>query len=70
MERRSFVQDFFFELMRDSQRVRAVYLAERDRWIRGVPRARRAISPAPPSSRCTPSFFDDRRTISWRSSAG
>lgn len=33
-EKRSFAQDFFFELMRDSQRVRAVYLAERERWIR------------------------------------
>jgi hypothetical protein len=36
-EKRSFAQDFFFELMRDSQRVRAVYLAERERWIRGLP---------------------------------
>ena len=36
MERRTFVQDFFFELMRDSQRVRATQLAERDRWIRGI----------------------------------
>lgn len=35
-ERRSFAQDFFFELMRDSQRVRAVYLAERERWIRSL----------------------------------
>ena len=34
MDRRSFAQDFFFELMRDSQRVRAVYLAERERWVR------------------------------------
>ena len=34
VERRSFAQDFFFELMRDSQRVRSVYLAERERWIR------------------------------------
>jgi hypothetical protein len=34
MDRRSVAQDFFFELMRDSQRVRAVYLAERERWIR------------------------------------
>ena len=34
MEQRSFAQDFFFELMRDSQRVRAVHLAERERWIR------------------------------------
>ena len=33
-DRRSFAQDFFFELMRDSQRVRAVYLSERERWIR------------------------------------
>src|SRR5216683_634640 len=29
VDRRSFAQDFFFELMRDSQRVRAVYLAGR-----------------------------------------
>src|SRR5205085_1472730 len=36
VERRSFAQDFFFELMRDSQRVRAVYLAERERWIRSL----------------------------------
>ena len=36
MERRSFVQDFFFELMRDSQRVRAAHLSERDRWVRGL----------------------------------
>ena len=36
MERRTFVQDFFFELMRDSQRVRATQLAERDKWIRGI----------------------------------
>jgi len=36
VERRTFVQDFFFELMRDSQRVRAAQLAERDRWIRGI----------------------------------
>ncbi|TMA18288.1 MAG: hypothetical protein E6J88_19575 [Deltaproteobacteria bacterium] len=35
-EKRSFAQDFFFELMRDSQRVRAVYLAERERWIRSL----------------------------------
>jgi hypothetical protein len=35
--KRSFAHDFFFELMRDSQRVRAVYLAERERWIRGLP---------------------------------
>jgi hypothetical protein len=34
VDRRSVAQDFFFELMRDSQRVRAVYLAERERWIR------------------------------------
>lgn len=33
-EKRAFAQDFFFEVMRDSQRVRAVYLAERERWIR------------------------------------
>lgn len=36
LEKRSFAQDFFFELMRDSQRVRAVYLAERERWIRSL----------------------------------
>ena len=36
MDRRTFAQDFFFELMRDSQRVRAVYLAERERWIRSL----------------------------------
>src|SRR5439155_1235696 len=35
-EKRSFAQDFFFELMRDSQRVRAVYLAERERWVRSL----------------------------------
>jgi len=35
-EKRTFAQDFFFELMRDSQRVRAVYLAERERWIRSL----------------------------------
>ena len=35
-DKRSFAQDFFFELMRDSQRVRAVYLAERERWIRSL----------------------------------
>src|SRR5262249_55181060 len=34
VDKRSFAQDFFFELMRDSQRVRAVYLTERERWIR------------------------------------
>jgi hypothetical protein len=34
VDRRGVAQDFFFELMRDSQRVRAVYLAERERWIR------------------------------------
>jgi hypothetical protein len=36
-DRRSFAQDFFFELMRDSQRVRGVYLAERERWVRSLP---------------------------------
>src|SRR5437899_11471334 len=36
VDRRSFAQDFCFELMRDSQRVRAVYLAERERWIRSL----------------------------------
>src|SRR5207237_2349172 len=35
-QQRSIAQDFFFELMRDSQRVRAVYLAERERWIRSL----------------------------------
>jgi hypothetical protein len=35
--RRAVAHDFFFELMRDSQRVRAVYLAERERWVRGLP---------------------------------
>jgi len=35
-EKRGFAQDFFFQLMRDSQRVRAVYLAERERWIRSL----------------------------------
>ncbi len=35
-EKRSFAQDFFFELMRDSQRVRGVYLAERERWVRSL----------------------------------
>jgi len=35
-DKRSFAQDFFFELMRDSQRLRAVYLAERERWIRSL----------------------------------
>ena len=36
MEQRSFAEDFFFDLMRDSQRVRAVHLAERERWIRAL----------------------------------
>ncbi|HTO97403.1 MAG TPA: hypothetical protein VMK66_10210 [Myxococcales bacterium] len=36
-DRRPFAQDFFFELMRDSQRVRGVYLAERERWVRSLP---------------------------------
>lgn len=35
-EKRAFAQDFFFQLMRDSQRVRAVYMAERERWIRSL----------------------------------
>ncbi|GAC1538691.1 MAG: hypothetical protein NVS2B9_05400 [Myxococcales bacterium] len=30
------MQDFFFELMRDSQRARAPHLAERERWIRSL----------------------------------
>jgi hypothetical protein len=36
VDHRSVAQDFFFELMRDSQRVRAAYLAERERWIRSL----------------------------------
>jgi hypothetical protein len=36
VDRRSFAQDFFFELMRDSQRARAPHLAERERWIRSL----------------------------------
>ncbi|MGZ6123316.1 MAG: hypothetical protein ACXWLR_00040 [Myxococcales bacterium] len=36
VDKRSFAQDFFFELMRDSQRVRGVYLAERERWVRSL----------------------------------
>src|SRR3954468_3476486 len=36
LDKRSFAQDFFFELMRDSQRVRGVYLAERERWVRSL----------------------------------
>jgi len=35
-QKRSIAQDFFFELMRDSQRVRGVYMAERERWIRSL----------------------------------
>jgi len=35
-QKRSIAQDFFFELMRESQRVRAVYMAERERWIRSL----------------------------------
>ncbi|HYZ89283.1 MAG TPA: hypothetical protein VE620_08330, partial [Myxococcales bacterium] len=34
VEQRSIPQDFFFDLMRDSQRARAAHLAERERWIR------------------------------------
>ena len=34
MEPRTIPQDFFFDLMRDSQRARAAHLAERERWIR------------------------------------
>ena len=29
-----FTRDFFFEVMKDSQRLRAGYLAERERWLR------------------------------------
>src|SRR5256714_14548429 len=36
VEKRSFAENFFFGLMRDSQRVRSVYLAERERWIRSL----------------------------------
>jgi len=36
VDKRPFAQDFFFELMRDSQRVRGVYLAERERWVRSL----------------------------------
>jgi len=36
LDKRAFAQDFFFELMRDSQRVRGVYLAERERWVRSL----------------------------------
>lgn len=32
----TFAQDFFFELMKDSQRLRAGYLAERERWLASV----------------------------------
>ncbi|MHB8418990.1 MAG: hypothetical protein ACYDCL_13010 [Myxococcales bacterium] len=31
-----FTRDFFFEVMKDSQRLRAGYLAERERWLRGL----------------------------------
>ncbi|HWE23605.1 MAG TPA: hypothetical protein VG496_06660, partial [Myxococcales bacterium] len=34
MQRASLAEDFFFELIRDSQRVRAGHLTERERWIR------------------------------------
>ena len=36
LDKRSFAQDFFFELMRVSQRVRGVELAERERWVRSL----------------------------------
>lgn len=36
LDKRAFAHDFFFELMRDSQRVRGVYLAERERWVRSL----------------------------------
>ncbi len=31
-----FTRDFFFEVMKDSQHLRAGYLAERERWLRGL----------------------------------
>ena len=34
--RPQFAKDFFFELMKDSQRLRAGYLAERERWLAAV----------------------------------
>jgi hypothetical protein len=34
VETRGATHDFFFDLMRDSQRARAAHLAERERWIR------------------------------------
>ncbi len=34
--RPQFAKDFFFELMKDSQRLRASYLAERERWLSTV----------------------------------
>jgi hypothetical protein len=34
--RPQFANDFFFELMKDSQRLRAGYLAERERWLSAV----------------------------------
>jgi hypothetical protein len=35
-DRSKFARDFFFELMKDSQRLRAGYLAERERWLRSL----------------------------------
>ncbi len=35
-DRARFARDFFFELMKDSQRLRAGYLAERERWLRSL----------------------------------
>ncbi len=36
LDRSKFARDFFFEVMRDSQRLRAGYLAERERWLRSL----------------------------------
>jgi len=35
-DRARFARDFFFELMKDSQRLRSGYLAERERWLRSL----------------------------------
>lgn len=35
-DRARFARDFFFELMKDSQRLRAGFLAERERWLRSL----------------------------------
>lgn len=36
IDRSKFARDFFFELMKDSQRLRAGYLSERERWLRAL----------------------------------